>query len=104
MVQVDKDLQETVSHPRLQGRTLRIAGLIGLAIAVLAVATGLAVRWRHEAAVTQWTLTTGCPNSLLRHATARWLSLAADPARRHTGMVRCAHLCSCQRVSKELVF
>ncbi len=61
MVQVDEDLQETVPHPRLQGRTLRIAGLIGLAIAVLAVATGLAVRWRHEAAVKQWTLTKAVP-------------------------------------------
>lgn len=61
MVQVDEDLQETVSHPRLQSRTLRIAGLVGLAIAVLAVATGLAVRWRHEAAVKQWTLTKAVP-------------------------------------------
>jgi hypothetical protein len=61
MLQVDKDLQETASRPRPQGRRLRIAGLIALAVAVAATATGLLVRWRHEAAVKHWTITEAVP-------------------------------------------
>jgi len=61
MLQVDKDLQEIASQPRPQGGTLRIAGLIALAVAVAAAATGLVLRWRHEAAVTQWTVTEAVP-------------------------------------------
>jgi RND family efflux transporter MFP subunit len=61
MLQVDKDLQEIASQPPPQGRTLRIAGLVALAAAAAAVATGLFVRWRHEAAVTQWTVTEAVP-------------------------------------------
>ena len=61
MLQVDKDLQEIASQLRPQGRTLRIAGLFALAVAVVAAATGLVLRWRHEAAVTQWTVTQAVP-------------------------------------------
>src|ERR1700732_4008536 len=61
MLQVDKDLQKIASQPRPQGRTLRIAGLVALAAAAAAGATGLFVRWRHEAAVTQWTVTEAGP-------------------------------------------
>jgi multidrug efflux pump subunit AcrA (membrane-fusion protein) len=60
MLQVDKDLQEIASQPP-QGRRLRIAGLIALAVAVAATATGLLVRWRHEAAVKHWTITEAVP-------------------------------------------
>ena len=61
MLQVDRDLQEIASQLRPQGRTLRIAGLIALAVAVAAAATGLVLRWRHEAAVMQWTVTVAVP-------------------------------------------
>jgi RND family efflux transporter MFP subunit len=61
MLQVDEDLQETASQSRQQGRTLRIAGIVALVIAVAAAATGLLVRWRHEAAVKHWTLTEAVP-------------------------------------------
>jgi RND family efflux transporter MFP subunit len=61
MLQVDEDLQETASQSRQQGRTLRIAGIVALVIAVAAAATGLLVRWRHEAAVKQWTVTEAVP-------------------------------------------
>jgi RND family efflux transporter MFP subunit len=55
MLEANKDLQETASRLRQQGRTLRTAGLIALAGALVAVAVGVAVRWRHQAAVEQWT-------------------------------------------------
>jgi RND family efflux transporter MFP subunit len=61
MLQAGEDLQETASQPRLQGRTLRIAGLIALAVAAAAAATGLVVRWRHEAAVKHWTVAQAVP-------------------------------------------
>jgi RND family efflux transporter MFP subunit len=61
MPQVDKDLQEIASQPRPQGRTLRNAGLIALAVAVTAAATGLVLRWRHEAAVKHWTVAQAVP-------------------------------------------
>jgi hypothetical protein len=61
MLQVDKDLQEIASQPRPQGRTLRNAGLIALAVAVTAAATGLVLRWRHEAAVKHWTAAEAVP-------------------------------------------
>ena len=81
MLQTDEDVRETISHPLQQSRTLRIAGLITLAVAAASVATGLVVRWRHELAVKQWTVTAGCPFCHLRHADGRWLRLAVDPAR-----------------------
>jgi RND family efflux transporter MFP subunit len=55
MLEANKDLQETASRLRQQGRTLRTAGLIALAAALAAVVVGVAVRWRHQAAVEQWT-------------------------------------------------
>jgi RND family efflux transporter MFP subunit len=61
MLEVNKDSQETASHLRHGRRTLRSAGLIALAAAAASVAAGLAVRWRHEAAVKQWTVAQAVP-------------------------------------------
>jgi RND family efflux transporter MFP subunit len=61
MLEANKDLQETASRLRQQGRTLRTAGLIALAAALVAVAVGVAVRWRHRAAVEQWTAERAVP-------------------------------------------
>jgi RND family efflux transporter MFP subunit len=61
MLEANKDLQETASRLRQQGRTLRTAGLIALAAALVAVAVGVAVRWRHQAAVEQWTAERAVP-------------------------------------------
>jgi RND family efflux transporter MFP subunit len=61
MLEANKDLQETASRLRLQERTLRTAGLIALAAALVAVAVGVGVRWRHQAAVEQWTAERAVP-------------------------------------------
>jgi RND family efflux transporter MFP subunit len=61
MLEANKDLQETASRLRLQGRTLRTAGLIALTTALVAVAVGVAVRWHHQAAVEQWTAERAVP-------------------------------------------
>lgn len=55
MLQANKDLQEVASLLRQRGRTLRIARFAALAAAALAVAAGMAVRWRNELAVRHWT-------------------------------------------------
>jgi RND family efflux transporter MFP subunit len=60
-VQANEDLHEAVPQPRQHGRTQRIAGLIALAVAAAAAATGLVVRWRHEAAVKHWTVAQAVP-------------------------------------------
>ena len=61
MLEANKDLQETAAHLRPRGITLRTAGLIALAAAAASVAAGVAVRWRHDAAVKQWTVAQAVP-------------------------------------------
>jgi RND family efflux transporter MFP subunit len=61
MLETNKDLQEAASRLWQRGRTLRTAGLVALAAAVVAVAAGIIVRWRHEAVVKQWTMAQAVP-------------------------------------------
>jgi RND family efflux transporter MFP subunit len=61
MLEANKDLQEAASRLWQRGRTLRTAGLVALAAAVVAVAAGIIVRWRHEAVVKQWTMAQAVP-------------------------------------------
>jgi RND family efflux transporter MFP subunit len=61
MLGADKDLQQTASHLRQRGGKLGTAGLVALVAAAMVVVAGIAVRWRHEAAVKQWTIAQAVP-------------------------------------------
>jgi RND family efflux transporter MFP subunit len=61
MLEAEEDLQKTASESRQLGRSLRIAGLVALVIAIAVVAIGLLVRWSHEAAVKRWTAAEAVP-------------------------------------------